>query len=77
MTDSVSSGDGVTISHTWNTEGTYEIKAKSIDKYGAESNWATLEVRMPKNRAINTPFLNFLENFLHKFSLLRQVLVLQ
>lgn len=55
MTDSVSSGDEVTIGHTWDTEGTYEIKAKSIDQYGAESDWTTLEVSMPKRKTSNNP----------------------
>ena len=75
MTDSVYSGDEVTISHTWDAEGNYEIKAKSIDKYGAESNWATLEVRMPKNRAINfnSLFLRALQNHPMMFPILRLI----
>ena len=37
-------------SHTWDEQGTYEIKAKAKDPYGAESDWATLEVIMPRNK---------------------------
>jgi len=55
MTDSVFSGDEVTVSHTWDAEGTYEIKAKSIDQYGAESDWTTLEVSMPKRKISVNP----------------------
>jgi outer membrane protein assembly factor BamB len=49
------SGESMVVSHSWNEEGTYIIKVKAIDEHGAESNWVTLEVSMPKNKAIN-PF---------------------
>jgi len=68
------SGEHVTASHTYAEEGTYTIKAKVKDIH-AESEWATLEVSMPKNKSyINTPCLRFLENHLHLFPLLRQLL---
>jgi len=72
-TDLVSPGEEITVSHTWDTEGTYEIKAKSIDQYCDESDWATLEVSMPKNKAIN-PFLLFLERLIERFPILEQIL---
>jgi len=43
-----SSGDEVTLTHAWDTKGTYTIKAQAKDIYGAESEWGTLEVSMPK-----------------------------
>ena len=70
------SGEQVTASHTYAEEGAYTIKAKVKDIHGAQSEWATLEVSMPKNKAINTPFLQFLENHPHLFPLLRQLLEL-
>lgn len=48
-------------SHTWNTQGTFTIEAKAKDTYGAESDWSYFEVTIPRNRAINTPFLKFLQ----------------
>ncbi len=77
MTDSVSSGDEVTVSHTWDAEGIYEIKAKSIDQYGAESDWATLEVSMPKNKVKNLGFFNFTKNYPFLFPFLRLFLNLK
>jgi len=69
------SGVCLNISHTWTEEGIYTVGLKSIDIYGAESNWTTLEVSMPKNKPyIKTPFLNFLEQHPHLFPLLRQLL---
>jgi len=47
--------------HSW-LKGTYTIKAKAMDIFGAESNWTTLEVTMPRNRAIDNPILRLLEN---------------
>ena len=49
-TDYYNSGEEVTVSHTWSKEGTYEIKAKAKDIYGAESDWGTLPVTMPVNK---------------------------
>jgi hypothetical protein len=65
--------------HNWAEKGTYEIKVKAIDQYGAESDWSDpLSVSMPKTRQyINSPFLQFLEQHPHLFPLLRQLLGLQ
>ena len=48
--------------HEFSEYGTFIIKAKAKDIYGSESDWAELSVAMPRNRAVNTPFLNFLES---------------
>jgi hypothetical protein len=71
------SGVEQTASYTWSEEGDYTIRVKAQDVYGAESDWAALEVSMPKIKAINTPFLSFLENHPHLFPLLRHLLNLQ
>lgn len=68
------SGDTIIRDHKWYSEGTYEIKVKAQDVNSAESDWATLEVTMPKNKTMDTPFLNFLEQHPHMFPLLRQLL---
>jgi parallel beta-helix repeat protein len=58
------SGTEITRSHSWNKKGTYIIKVKAKDPYNAESQEATLEVTMPRNRAImGSLFLRFLEQF--------------
>jgi hypothetical protein len=46
-TDFYSSGEEVTVSHTWDSDGTFEFKVKAVDIYGAESDWSeplTVEV---------------------------------
>ena len=74
-----SSGEEVTVNHTWSKQGTYTIKAKAKDIHDAESELATLKVSMPKNKPINTMplFLRLLENHPYMFPLLRQLLGLQ
>lgn len=59
------SGDTGCASYMWTYAGTYQVKAKAKDIWGNESEWSDpLEIVITKNRAINTPFLNFVQNFL-------------
>ncbi len=56
----------------------YNIQTKVKDyPFGFESEWATLEVGMPKNKATNSLFLRSLENHPRLFPLLQQLLGLQ
>jgi hypothetical protein len=75
-TDFYESGKQISISHTWITEGTYMVKVKAVDEYGAESDWATLTVTMPCSYII--PFMPFwlklLERFPNAFPILRYLL---
>ena len=73
-TEKAGSGEKVRIDHTYNMRNDYTIRAKAKDVMGAESDWATLEVSMPKSSAIFIPFLNFLENHPNLFPLIRQLL---
>jgi hypothetical protein len=52
--------------HIWSEEGTYIIKAKAKDIYGAESDWAKLEVSMPKTHIHNT-IIELLLKMLERF----------
>lgn len=59
-----SSGEEVTLSHTWSSEGTYTIKARAKDTDNLWGPWSSFEVSMPRNRATsNVLFLRFLERF--------------
>lgn len=51
------SGEIVTVSHTYQEQGTYPVKAKTQDAYGDESEWQTLEVSMPKQRSFFFAFI--------------------
>jgi Peptidase family C25/PKD domain len=70
----IDSGETANAPHIWEEKGNYEIKVKAKDEYGLESEWSDpLPINMPKNKAINTQFLQFLDNHPHLFPLLRQL----
>jgi hypothetical protein len=67
------SGNTITESYIWDEKGTYTIKAKARDSFGAESTWGTLEVSMPTSSLLPMQQLwaHFFELFPHAFPLLR------
>ena len=63
-TEFVPSGTSVSRGHSWKWSGTYTIRVKAKDEYDMESDWETLEVTMPRNKATyNSLFLKLLEHF--------------
>jgi len=70
------SGEEITRAHTWDSRGTYVIKAKAKDTIDEESEWGSLEVKMPFNQKVNNfPILKWiLYKFPYVFPLLRQIL---
>jgi hypothetical protein len=66
---------GVTVSayHAFTKKGTYSVRAQAKDAYNAESEWSTLQVKMPY--IPSHPILDWLfEHFPHAFPLLRRLL---
>jgi len=51
------SGVEASAKHTWSKKGDYTIKARARDFYGAESDWETLEINMPKSKTISIQLL--------------------
>ena len=74
-----SSGEIISIPHTWEEEGNYSIKVKVEDEHGLESEWSDpLPVTMPKTKSyINIPFIYFLKQHPHLFPLLQKLLGLE
>jgi len=70
------SGATYSTSHTWTSKGTYAIQAKAKDILGAESGLSTLSVTMPRNRATQRSFLQFLEQYPILYQLLLRFLQL-
>ena len=65
----------ISVNHTWTVSSLYTIMARAKDTHGANSNWTTLNVWMPLNKAISNSFiLRFLEHFPHAFPLLKYLL---
>jgi len=66
------SDEYIHLSHKWTIKGTYLIKCKAKDVYGAEGPWGELEVTMPVNKPIyNYPLL---ELFKERFPLIYHIL---
>jgi len=64
------SGENVTVSHTWTSQGIYTIKAKAENPFD-ESRWATFTVTMPRNKAVKSNML--LLRILEKLPLLESM----
>ena len=76
-TEYYESGGEFTVSHTWDEKGIYTIRVKARDIHGAESDWATLEVSMLKNKQYTSMFfLRFLDQHPDIFPILRHLLEL-
>jgi hypothetical protein len=69
------SGEDVNLTHIWGIKGTYSIKAKAIDEFGAESGWAILSVTMPcsYHMALMPFWMRLFERFPNAFPLLRHL----
>jgi len=51
--------------------GTYTLGVQAKDINEAESEWTYVQINVTKNKAINTPFLNFLQQYPNLFPILR------
>lgn len=64
------SGTEKSLTHSWSSDGTYNIKIKAKDIMGEESEWNYLEVKMPKNRYSNSVIFYRFYNFLNSLYIL-------
>jgi len=62
-----SSGEEITINHTWSTRGRYTIQAKTKDVYGVESSWSTLQINMIKSIDLRHSWYNILKEIMSDF----------
>ena len=72
-----SSGETIFRSNKWLNQGTYIIKCKAKDIFGAESNWTEYPITIPKIKSLNFNFNFFewlFEQFPNAFTILRQIL---
>jgi penicillin V acylase-like amidase (Ntn superfamily) len=64
--------------HNWSEQGTYEVRVKAMDQYGAESDWSDpIAISIAKNKpCMKQYFFNLLEIHPNLFPTLRQLLKL-
>ena len=55
-------------------EGTFKIRVRAKDTFGAFSDWGELSVTMPRNRVVNNLFLYFLEKHPILYQLLQRLI---
>ncbi len=63
------------IGHIWEDKGIYEIKMKAKDTDGLESDWATLEISLPKIHTYN-PIMQLILKMLESFPFLHSLIFL-
>lgn len=66
------SGEVITLSHSWDSQGTYTIKVKARDVFNEESDWSYFEVTMPKNKEFvsNLNIFDTIERFFQRLGYL-------
>jgi hypothetical protein len=57
------SGEEIIANHTWTLHGTYTIKVKAVDIFGAESDWGRLTIDMKKGKHINNNYFELIVKF--------------
>ena len=70
------SGTDVTVSHTWNSQGTFTITSKAQDSKGLTGPDSTPAIMIiTKNKAINAPLLKFLQSYSNLFPMLQKIIL--
>ena len=72
-TRTLPSGEYYNSSHTWMFSGNYVVRVKAKDIYGAESDWSTLKINMPKTHTHN-PIIELLLKMLERFPFFEKIL---
>lgn len=68
------SGETASAKHIWNNTGTFNLRVKAEDEYGAESDWTTFELKIPKNKELNSHVFHFILNNLFCSQLFQKIL---
>ena len=73
------SGEIITLNHTWIDKATYHLRVKTKDIYEFQSDWASIDVSIPKNKFNNLNFdiIDWLfERLQNAFPILKKMLIL-
>ncbi|MFH1014248.1 MAG: hypothetical protein V1769_07085, partial [Thermoplasmatota archaeon] len=57
------SGEEITHDHMWTKQGNYLVKVKAKDVTGFETDWAWLQISMPKNKTMDLMFFRLFDLF--------------
>jgi hypothetical protein len=67
-----SSGTGSSASHTWDSQGMFNVKVKAKDSSGAEGPWGVLNVNIPRSKSLNM-ISKIIQIIFERFPLLEQI----
>ena len=70
------SGEVVVLPQIYTLVSTYIINAMAMDDKSAESDWTYFDVEAVRSRAVNHPFLKFLENYLVLYLIFKGIFTL-
>jgi len=71
-TEFVKSGTIVNRSHKWLWRCNFKIRVKAKDCHSSQSKWTTLEVKIPRNKAVSNVFTY---NFFERFQIIRKLFI--
>ncbi|UCF50088.1 MAG: PQQ-like beta-propeller repeat protein [Thermoplasmatales archaeon] len=66
------SGEEVTLSHTFSSRGAYIIKAKAKDTSDAEGPWGSLQINIPRAKVYE--FIQIIQRFIQRFPIIERIL---
>ena len=69
------SGTPVTVSHSWGTKGSYTITVKAQDEFGLDGPENTLDITIPRTKAVNRPLLRLFENYQFILQFITKILI--
>jgi hypothetical protein len=62
-------------SHTWDVKDNYDIRVKTKDEHGGESDWSDAHtIAIPRNKIVNKPLLQFLQCHPNLFPTIQKIL---
>jgi hypothetical protein len=71
-----SSGQEITLEHTWTDIGSYMIRAKAKDIHDIEGEWGRLPITMPLRTFLSQrPFFTLIHSILLKYPFLNQIIM--
>jgi len=74
LTEFVTSGTDVTLSHIWTSKGSYTITVKAMDTYGMVGPESTKTIIIPRNKASgNLLFFQLFERFQNTFPIIQNI----
>ena len=72
-TSFTSSGQNITLRHTWTNKGEFTIRTYAEDSNGIESPESTFTIKIPRNKI---KYNSYIQNILKRFPLIKQIILL-